>query len=544
VLSRQDKTSLKQLVLKSHVRLRLETNAGTEDVGQGTTLLSEGVDNRGSVRHERGLEHVRQDAENRVEALVLATLGLPGDAGHELGDEDEIDDERGGEEGVLAHVEEGDGLVAAHEDLGVVLVEGALVVTNSGHVLDDDGVVGVLTLLVQDVVGLDHVVDDVGLGDLLGAELALGAQVLAVVVTEMVVRSDRGELDTGADQEVDEGGLHLGLAGFEVVTADERAVPLSKGNGTGNEGVLGGAVDEWHVVEDTGNGEDGGRSNLLVSVSDGLQQVVGSVVDARDELSKALSVGSPHDNDLVEVVGGLEVGNVLADLLDVLVAGLGAGEEVVGTVLLVGGNEIRVVDGWERGDGSHLLADHGLEGGLKDSSTVHGISQVHRADIPSANDEVVGVDHGENVMEGDVDILGGLRIRAQLHGGGHGDGTVVVSSTVALTCGPGEVATVGNDTSGDGGTIVTTETDQHHTGLGDGTLDLEVVDGLLGGSNVLASLILRDRGGAVGVLGLDSLVGVLDVWAVDREKVLDGGSTVPACNTSAIVSVWCHILVY
>lgn len=530
-------------MLKRHVGLWLETDTGTEDVGEGTALLGEGVDNRGSVRHKRGLEHVRQDAENRVEALVLAALGLPGHAGHELGDEDEIDDQRRGEEGVLADVEEGDGLVAAHEDLGVVLVEGALVVADGGHVLDHDGVVGVLALLVQDVVGLNHVVDDVGLGDLLGAELALGAQVLAVVVTEMVVRGNGGQLDAGADQEVDEGRLHLGLAGLEVVTADERAVLLSKVNGTRNEGVLGGAVDERHVVEDTGDSKDGGRSNLLVSVSDGLQQVVGSVVDARDELSEALSVGSPHDNDLVETVGGLEVLDVLADLLNVLVAGLAAGNQVVGTVLLVGGNEIRVVDGWERGDGSHLLADHGLEGWLKDSSTVHGISQVHGADIPSANDEVVGVDHGQNVMEGDVDILGGLRIRTKLHGGGHGDGTVVVCSTVALTCGPGEVAAVGNDTSSDGGTVVTTETDQHHTDLGDGTLDLEVVDGLLGGSNVLASLILGDRGGAVRVLGLDSLGSVLDVWAVDREKVLDGGSTVPVCNTSAIVSVWCHILV-
>lgn len=531
-------------MLKRHVRLRLETDTGTEDVGEGTTLLSEGVDDRCAVGHERGLEHVRQDAENRVEALVLAALGLPRHARHELGDEDEVDDERGREERVLAHVEEGDGLVAAHEDLGVVLVQGALVVAHGRHVLDHHRVVGVLALLVQDVVGLDHVVHHVGLGDLLGAELALGAQVLAVVVAEVVVRRDRGQLDAGADQEVDEGRLHLGLPGLEVVAADEGAVLLSKVNGTRDEGVLGGAVDEWHVVEDTGDSEDGGRSNLLVSVSDGLEQVVGGVVDARDELSEALSVGSPHDNDLVEAVGSLEVLDVLADLLNVLVAGLGAGDEVVGTVLLVGGNEIRVVDGWKWGDGSHLLADHGLEGRLKDSGTVHGISQVHGADIPSANDEVVGVDHGKNVMEGDVDILGGLRIRAQLHGGGHGDGTVVVSSTVALTCGPGEVAAVGNDTGGDGGTVVTAETDQHHTDLGDGTLDLEVVDGLLGGRNVLASLILGDRGGAVGVLGLDSLGSVLDVWAVDREKVLDGGSTVPVCNTSAIVSVWCHILVY
>ena len=53
--------------------------------------------------------------------------------------------------------------MAAEEDLGVVLVERTLVVANGRHVLDDDGVVGVLAFLVQDVVGGDHVVDDVGL---------------------------------------------------------------------------------------------------------------------------------------------------------------------------------------------------------------------------------------------------------------------------------------------------------------------------------------------------------------------------------------------
>ena len=49
----------------------------------------------------------------------------------------------------------------AEEDLSVVLVEGPLVVADGRHVLDDDGVVRVLALLVQHGVCLDHVVDDV-----------------------------------------------------------------------------------------------------------------------------------------------------------------------------------------------------------------------------------------------------------------------------------------------------------------------------------------------------------------------------------------------
>ena len=55
---------LEQLVLKGHVRLRLKTNAGTEDVGQGSTLLGESVDNGSARRSQRGLEHVAEDTED------------------------------------------------------------------------------------------------------------------------------------------------------------------------------------------------------------------------------------------------------------------------------------------------------------------------------------------------------------------------------------------------------------------------------------------------------------------------------------------------
>lgn len=91
--------------------------------------------------------------------------------------------------------------VSAHHELGLVVVHGDLVVADGGHVLDDDAVVGVLDpallepepdglfvlgrleqRLVQQVVGLDHVVDDRGLADLLGPERLLRVQVAAVVV--------------------------------------------------------------------------------------------------------------------------------------------------------------------------------------------------------------------------------------------------------------------------------------------------------------------------------------------------------------------------
>lgn len=46
---------LEQLVFQSHVRLRLKADTCTEDVGEGTALLGQSVDDRGARRGQRGL---------------------------------------------------------------------------------------------------------------------------------------------------------------------------------------------------------------------------------------------------------------------------------------------------------------------------------------------------------------------------------------------------------------------------------------------------------------------------------------------------------
>jgi len=158
----------------------------------------------------RGLQHVRENRQDRVEGAKLGhVLGLVLNAGHQLGEDDKIQDQRRGKERVLAGVVHRDGVAAAHEDLRDVLVQSALRILDGWDVLDDDQVVGLLTLLVQDVVSSNHVVDDVRLGDLLGTELLGSRQVLAVVVTEMVVGRDGNGLDTGVDEEVNDDGLDL-----------------------------------------------------------------------------------------------------------------------------------------------------------------------------------------------------------------------------------------------------------------------------------------------------------------------------------------------
>jgi hypothetical protein len=61
----------KQLVLKSHVRFWLETDASAEDIGERSALLSESVDNGGSRRSKWCLEHITQYTKYTVEAGVV-----------------------------------------------------------------------------------------------------------------------------------------------------------------------------------------------------------------------------------------------------------------------------------------------------------------------------------------------------------------------------------------------------------------------------------------------------------------------------------------
>ena len=197
--------------------------------------------------------------------------------------------------------------MSAHENLRIVLIQGTLVVTNGRHVLDDDRVVRVLALLVEHSVGCNHVIDNVGLGNLLRAELLLGAKVLSVIVAKVVVACNGSELDTSADQEVDESRLHLGLARLEVIATNESIVFLGELDAAWDEGVLGRAIDERSILENAGNSKDGRWCNLLMAVLNSLHEIVSGIVDTGDEFSETLSVGSPLDDNLLQYVCGLEI---------------------------------------------------------------------------------------------------------------------------------------------------------------------------------------------------------------------------------------------
>src|SRR2546421_3654427 len=199
------------------------------------------------------LQHVAENAQNTVEALVVLRassicVSLPRNPSHHFCNKDKVDDQGRCKQRVLAHIEQADSLMSTHEDLRIVFVQSTLVVSNGWHILDDDGMVWVFARLVEHRVGGNHIVHDVGLRDLLGAELFLGAEVFPVIISKVIVAGNGRQFDASVDKEVDESRFHLSLARLEVVAADEGTMLFGKLNCTWDEGVLRRTIDEGNIL--------------------------------------------------------------------------------------------------------------------------------------------------------------------------------------------------------------------------------------------------------------------------------------------------------
>jgi hypothetical protein len=85
-------------------------------------------------RNHGSFQQVAQDREHRVERSIVRHLAsLVGDAGHELGDDGQVDDERRGEERVFADVVDRD-RVAATDNWAVSLeMEKRIVQAKTAH---------------------------------------------------------------------------------------------------------------------------------------------------------------------------------------------------------------------------------------------------------------------------------------------------------------------------------------------------------------------------------------------------------------------------
>ena len=89
--------------LQQEVAAAFETNAGLEESLECVALAVEAVDDIGARLDERSLKHVRQEREHGVERLEVTARGRLAvlDAGEELGDDREVENEGRREQRVL-----------------------------------------------------------------------------------------------------------------------------------------------------------------------------------------------------------------------------------------------------------------------------------------------------------------------------------------------------------------------------------------------------------------------------------------------------------
>ena len=139
-------------------------------------------------------------------------------------------------------------------------------------------------------------------------------------------------------------------------------------------------------------------------ILDRVQEVVRDVVHTRDDVAVPLDVGGPENDDTVQIIGGPEFANVGMELVEVNLLVI-PGDEVICASLLVGGDEVRVVNG---GEGfahvSHEAGELALEIPRENLDTSHSLVKRETGNIPSAENKVVGVNHGQYVTARDIDI--------------------------------------------------------------------------------------------------------------------------------------------
>ena len=89
--------------------------------------------------------------------------------------------------------------------------------------------------------------------------------------------------------------------------------------------------------------------------------------------AESFSVGCPENDNLIKVMLGFKISDVLSDLVKVLHLVL-SWENIIGPVFLVGSNEIRIIDGRERNKAFHVRRKFLLEIIFKHLGSPHSIS--------------------------------------------------------------------------------------------------------------------------------------------------------------------------
>lgn len=226
--------------------------------------------------------------------------------------------------------------------------------------------------------------------------MTLLREVFSIIVSKMIVRNTRLRLDSSREQEINKVCLELCLTSFEVISDHEAwCIHLEKSR---NESVLRRTIDEGDTFKSRGQGKDGRRRNLFVVLVNGFEKIGQCIMNARNDLAESFSVGCPQDNDLVQGVHLLEVSDVGSDNFQILFFPITL-NNIVSSLILVGSNEIRIINGGQRSHLLHVRVQFLLEVEIKDFCPFHAVSQVQIRYVPPTKSHVSWINKRQNLRE-------------------------------------------------------------------------------------------------------------------------------------------------
>lgn len=124
------------------------------------------------------------------------------------------------------------------------------------------------------------------------------------------------------------------------------------------------------------------------------------------------------------------------------------------------GFNVLTVDTWHRGYVLHHGRELPLQVILQNLGSSHGLVHRDTRDVPTANDEIIGVDHRQHLRDRYKDILASLWVGTESEGGGSDERSDIVWLLQAVLGVPRDIVLVGEVGRENGGTVVSSETDK------------------------------------------------------------------------------------
>src|SRR6185437_8996497 len=219
------------------------------DVAQGVLQLH-GLDEQVVLGVEAGGGDGALEIER--EPLLDAEAAERGGALGKIGEQDQVEDDGRGQDGVAAEEIHLDlhGVAEPAENVDVVPT---FFIVAAGRVIVDAHLVVEILIQIGIQIGLEDVLEHAELGLLLGLEGFRIVEHLAVAVAEDVGREPAGEAEHPGLEPGRENGLHQGLAGLEVLAADGRILlAREREQGAGVGGEIGSAIGIGHAFLERG----------------------------------------------------------------------------------------------------------------------------------------------------------------------------------------------------------------------------------------------------------------------------------------------------